>query len=104
MTRKVTTTRRECTGLPSSFCLRYFGQAPNARHQLPWPKRFDDIVVGPTVQCAHDVLLLRFGGEHHDWHFRPGGMCADSLNQLEPVDIRQHHVKQDECWLGYAVQ
>ena len=59
-------------------------------------KRLGDVVVGPERQAAHPVEGLVFRGEEH--HGRAGvrRMLADARKQAEAVQVRHHHVEDEQ--------
>ncbi len=76
-------------------------QAPhhgaNPCNQLAKSVRLDEVVVGAELETDHPVDLLTARGDDDDRHPRA---LAQSAAHLEPVDIRQAKVEQDEIRLG----
>src|SRR3954452_18057272 len=71
----------------------------HAAAELAHRERLGDVVVGPELEAQHLVELLRLGGEHDD---RNGSPRAQRATYLEAVDLRQHHVEDDQVELAVA--
>src|SRR4029079_13150678 len=56
-------------------------------------KRLRDVVVRAELEAEHLVELVVAGGEHDDRH---GAARTQALADLEPVELRQHQVEDDE--------
>ena len=65
----------------------------HARAELAHRERLGDVVVGAELEPEDLVDLLGLGGEHDD---RDRRARAQAPADLEPVDLRQHHVEHDE--------
>ena len=64
----------------------------DARLQLARVEGLGEIVVGPNFESDDAVDVLAARGQHKD---RRLGAGAKYATDLEPVDIRQHHVEND---------
>ena len=65
----------------------------HAAAELPDRERLRDVVVGAELEPEHLVELVVAGGEHDDRH---GALRAQPLADLEPVELREHHVEHDQ--------
>ena len=68
-------------------------QRPHATTELADRERLGDVVVGAELEPEHLVELVVAGGEHHDRHRAPRSQL---LADLQPVDLRDHHVQHDQ--------
>ena len=66
---------------------------PHAGHQLAQAERLGHVVAGAQLEAEHDVDLGVAGGHHDDRHRL---QRAHLLAQLDPRQIGQHHVQQDQ--------
>ncbi len=71
----------------------HIGPAPHRPVSRPG---FGHIVIRPRVQRGDLVTLLPAGREHQDRHLAP---LAQAPDHLQPVEIRQPAVKDQEVWL-----
>ena len=68
----------------------------HARDDLLRREGLDDVVVGAELEPEDAVDLLASGREHHDRHRRRAGILAQPPAHVEPAELRQHQVEQDE--------
>ena len=68
-------------------------ERPDAAPELPDRERLRDVVVGAELEPEHLVELVVAGREHDDRH---GALGAQALADLEPVELREHDVEDDE--------
>ena len=68
-------------------------QRPDPRRQLAQAERLGHVVVGAELEPDHLVQLGILGREHHDRHARLG---ADDPADLDPRQLGEHQVEQDE--------
>ena len=76
--------------------VRSAGPAEECAHAAPEladRERLRDVVVRAELEPEHRVELVVAGGQHDDRH---RALCAQSLADLEPVELRQHDVEHDE--------
>jgi hypothetical protein len=60
-------------------------------------ERLDQIVVGAGAQAPDLLLDLPLGGEHDDRDVRVGRLLGpDFRGHLVAVEVRQHHVQEDQ--------
>jgi hypothetical protein len=64
-----------------------------AASELADRERLRDVVVGAELEAEHLVELVVASGQHDDRHLALG---AQALANLEPVELRQHDVQDDE--------
>ena len=78
-------------------------ECPDPASELPDREWLRDVVVGAELQADHLVELVVAGGQHDDRH---GAGGAKALAHLEPVQLREHQVEDDEIdvLLGEAVE
>src|SRR5260370_852894 len=62
-------------------------------HELLGVEGFDDVVVGAAVEARDFVDALVAGGQHQDRH---QAFATDGAADLEPVEVRHHHVEDDQ--------
>jgi hypothetical protein len=70
------------------------GLHPRQDHQEV--ERLGDVVVGPELESADDVLALVLGGRHDDRKVGGCSRLADLPEDLHAVDPRHHDVEQDD--------
>src|SRR5690606_36106339 len=68
--------------------------------QLPGGEGLGDIVVGPALQALHQVVLLRFGGEHDHRDLVGELVPAQAAQQLNATGDRHHPVEQYQVGLA----
>ena len=68
-------------------------EPPDPGGQLAQAERFGDVVVGPQLEADHLVDLGILGGQHHD---RDAGLGPDDPADLDPGELGEHEVKEDE--------
>ena len=75
----------------------------DAAAELTDRERLGDVVVGAHLEAEHLVDLVVLGGEHDDRHL---AAAAHAPADLDPVQLRQHDVEDDEIepLLGEAVE
>jgi hypothetical protein len=71
---------------------------PHAADELAWAEGLGDVVVGSELQASNAVILLALGRKHNH---RDARDLADQAQRLEAVEVRHHHVEQDQ--IGQAV-
>ena len=67
--------------------------------ELPRVERLRQVVVGPDLEADDLVHVLVARGQHQDRHV---GALADPAADLDPVDVREHQVEDDERDLALA--
>ena len=76
------------------------GPAPerrlDARHELGWRERLDDVVGRAALERPCDGLVPAVAGDEDD---REIGQLRDLLHQLDPVRPGEHQVEEDEARL-----
>src|SRR5208282_6357786 len=60
---------------------------------LAWAERLDDVVIRAGVEHPDDVSLVIAGGDDHDGNGTDG---SHHPQRLEPADVRQPEVEQDQ--------
>lgn len=65
----------------------------SAGHDLQWPERLGNIVVGPQPEAVQHVGFQGAGGQQQDRHV---ALFTDQLQHLEVGELRQHHVEQQQ--------
>ncbi len=68
-------------------------QRVDACHQLGEREGLGDVVVGADVEADHLVDLRTLGGEHEDGRRH---LLSQDAADLEPAELGQHQVEQDE--------
>jgi hypothetical protein len=68
-------------------------QRPHPAAELPDREGLGDVVVGAELEPEHLVEFVVPGGEHDDGD---GALGPEPLAHLEPVELRQHQVEDDE--------
>ena len=76
------------------------GQGAHAGQQLLEGERLGQVVVGTAVQAGDPVRDRGAGGQHQDR--RPHPLRAQPAADLEPVEVGQPHVEQDDVVLTLA--
>ena len=69
------------------------GDRTDAGKELIDAERFGDVVVGAGVEGSDLVAAARTAGQHDDGH---GGPAAQTVNDVETVQVRQPEVEYDE--------
>jgi hypothetical protein len=84
--------------LALDFLLQRFGteQRPDPRLELGETNRLGDVIIGAGVETDHLVFRRIKGGLHDDRNERQALVGLDAPRHLEAVDLRQHHVEQDQ--------
>ena len=80
------------TGLPGGPP----GDRADAGKELVYAERFGDVVVGAGVEGGDLVAAARPAGQHDDGHRGP---AAQTVNDVETVQVGQAEVEHDEFWL-----
>ena len=60
---------------------------------------FGDVVVGSQLQANDGVRFLGFGGQHDDGEHRGLWSRSKAFTDLDPVDLRQHQVEDNQIGL-----
>ncbi len=68
-------------------------ERPDAAPELTNGEGLRDVVVRPQLEADHLVQLVVSGREHDDRH---GALGAQPPAHLEPVELREHEVEDDE--------
>src|SRR5690606_14300298 len=74
----------------------------NPERQLTHTERFDDVVVGADLEANYPVDLLTARCQHHDGDMLRAVLSLDLAANVEPSDVRQHDVEQDQLGLLFA--
>jgi hypothetical protein len=93
----------EAVGLGTGLAAAATAQrGANAGDDLGHREGLGDVVVGAQGEAEHLVALLVLGRK--DDHRRIGIVGAHALDDLDAVELGQHHVEQDEVGLVRAEQ
>ena len=66
------------------------------QHQLAGTERLGQVIVGPKFEAQHSVDLGGLGRDHDDGNAGRDGILAQLLANLESVNLRQHHIQDNE--------
>ena len=66
----------------------------DAREQLADAERLAHVIIGPQIESAHPIALVRARGEHDDRHMRAN--AAQALAYFEAAHAGQHDVHQQQ--------
>ena len=80
-------------GVAAALGRRAAEDALDARHELARVERLRQVVVGADLEADDLVDVLVAGGEHQDRHVRG---LAHAAADLDPVDVGQHQVEDDQ--------
>ena len=72
----------------------------DARHQRRLVHRLGQIFVGAGFESGDHVLGVGLGGHQDDRHERQARVGLETPRHLDAVDLRHHHVEQDEVRAG----
>ncbi len=76
--------------------LTSFDELAHAQDEFAGAERFGDVVVGAQLEAKDAVNLGGLGSEHNDRDAGGGGVAAQEFADLEPVDLGEHDVEEDE--------
>ena len=74
-------------------------QGSDSGHQLAWTVGLGHVVVGTEVEAEEQVVLTGPGGQHQDRH---GRFLAQDPAHIESVDVRHHHIEDEQVRLPSA--
>ena len=70
-----------------------FQERRDARHEFNRVERLMQVIIRAEFQAGHLADEFRIGGKHDNRHIAE---ITDSFQHIEAVEVRHHHVEQDQ--------
>ena len=84
---------------PDPACLRIAPPPQNCldpRHQLPWGKWLDKVIVRAHFQAYHAIDFFRFGRQHDNGYIGERRITTKQPANFQPIDPGQHEIQHDQ--------